>query len=59
MTLTQNFDRESAIEYCNRQSHVMKGFTFNYDGMSDEKLAELVKLIKSFIRDFPNDYQER
>ena len=59
MTFAQKFDRESAIEYCKRQSHVLRGFTFNIDALSVEKLEELVKLIKSFIRDFPNDYQER
>jgi hypothetical protein len=64
MTLTQNFDRESAIEYCLRNDHVVGLIkkTMNREYLSSldaEQLQWRVRLIKSFIRDFPNDYQER
>ena len=56
-------DRESAIQYCLRNDHVvlMKP-TMNREyltSLDDEKLQLLVRLIKGFIRDFPNDYQEK
>ena len=57
-------DRESAIQYCLRNDHVvclMKP-TMNREYLSsldDEQLQSRVRLIKGFIRDFPNDYEER
>jgi len=64
MTLTQNFNRESAIEYCLKNDHVVPAIkqTMNREYLSSldgEQLQWRVRLIKSFIRDFPNDYQER
>ena len=57
-------DRESAIQYCLKNDHVvclMKP-TMNREYLSsldDEQLQWRVRLIKGFIRDFPNDYEER
>ena len=64
MTFAQKFDRESAIEYCLRNDHVVCLIkqTMNREYLSSldaEQLQWRVRLIKSFIRDFPNDYQER
>ena len=50
--------REIAITYIRDNAHVMQSFRFHYDSMTDENLERLVRLIKSLIRDFPNDYQE-
>jgi hypothetical protein len=57
-------DRESAIEYCLKNDHIVYLIkqTMNREYLSslnDEQLQWRVSLIKSFIRDFPNDYQER
>ena len=64
MTLTQNFDRESAIEYCLKNDHVVPLIkqTMNREYLSsldDEQLQWRVRLIKGFIRDFPDHYEER
>jgi hypothetical protein len=57
-------DRESAIEYCLKNDHVVPLIkqTMNREYLSsleDEQLQWRVNLIKSFIRDFPDHYQER
>ena len=63
-TVTALTDEESAIvreyriKYCNQNSHVIRMARFTPESMTDDELKSLVGLIKSFIRDFPNDYKE-
>ena len=54
----ENFNRETAIKYCNANAHVLSICRFDPEYLSDENLARVVRLIKGFIRDFPNDYKE-
>ncbi len=57
-------DRQSAIEYITNNRHVLRSqprLTAPYflSSLDDETLRQLVVLIKGFIRDFPDHYQER
>lgn len=56
----EKFNRTSALEFIRANPRVAPLNFFSKESiaaMDDEKLKELVGLIKSFIRDFPNDYK--
>jgi hypothetical protein len=53
----EKFNRTSALEFIRANPRVAPLNFFSKESiaaMDDEKLEELVRLIKSFIRDFPN-----
>jgi hypothetical protein len=57
-------DRESAIQYCIKNDHVIGMIKSKMNreyltSLDDSQLQSLVRLKKGFIRDFPNDYQEK
>jgi len=57
-------NRESAIEYITNNRHVLRSqprlTAPDYlTSLDDETLRQLVTLIKGFIRDFPDHYQEQ
>jgi len=57
-------NRESAIEYITNNRHVLRSqprltAPEYLTSLDDETLRQLVTLIKGFIRDFPDHYQER
>ena len=57
-------NRESAIEYITNNRHVLRSqprltAPEYLASIDDETLRQLVTLIKGFIRDFPDHYQEQ
>ncbi len=57
-------NRESAIRYIENNHHVLRSqprltAPEYLASVDDETLRQLVVLIKGFIRDFPEHYQER
>ena len=57
-------DRESAIQYIENNRHVLRSqprltAPEYLASLDDETLRQLVTLIKGFIRDFPDHYEER
>jgi hypothetical protein len=57
-------DRQSAIQYITDNRHVLRSqprltAPEYLASIDDETLRQLVTLIKGFIRDFPDHYQER
>ena len=57
-------NRESAIEYITNNRHVLRSqprltAPEYLTSLDDETLRQLVTLIKGFIRDFPDHYQEQ
>tara|TARA_R110002020_G_scaffold324008_1_gene539787 strand:- start:437 stop:616 length:180 start_codon:yes stop_codon:yes gene_type:complete len=56
-----DFDREFAIQYVSDNSKVLYGHRDDYEfitSLDNEKLKSYMRLIESFIRDFPDDYEE-
>ena len=57
-------NRESAIQYITKNRHVLRSqprltAPEYLASIDDETLRQLVTLIKGFIRDFPDHYQEQ
>lgn len=57
-------NRESAIQYIENNRHVLRSqprltAPEYLASIDDETLRQLVTLIKGFVRDFPDHYQER
>jgi len=57
-------NRESAIQYITNNRHVLRSqprltAPEYLASLDDETLRQLVTLIKGFIRDFPDHYQEQ
>jgi hypothetical protein len=55
------FDREFAMQYVSDNSKVIYNQRLDYQyitSMDNETLKFYMRLIKSFIRDFPDDFKE-
>ena len=55
------FDREFAMQYVSDNSKVIYNQRLDYQyitSMDNETLEFYMRLIKSFIRDFPDDFKE-